>query len=86
MRRLAWLTVMATARAAPDTDTLLARAAALARWANRTGPAPAASGDPIGKGPPEYGTAPTELSDAFRRRAEAQPLQLARSLLACFRS
>ena len=39
MRRLAWL-VLATARAAPDTDTLLARAAALARWANRTGPAP----------------------------------------------
>ena len=40
MRRLAWLTVMATARAAPATDTLLARAAALARWANRTGAAP----------------------------------------------
>ena len=40
MRRLAWLTVMATARAAPATDTLLARAAALARWVNRTGPAP----------------------------------------------
>ena len=40
MRRLAWLTVMATARAAPATDTLLARAAAIARWVNRTGPAP----------------------------------------------
>ena len=40
MRRLAWLTLLASARAAPDTDTLLARAAALARWVNRTGPAP----------------------------------------------
>ena len=40
MRRLAWL-VLATARAAPDTATLLARAAALERWVNRTGPAPA---------------------------------------------
>ena len=40
MRRLAWLTLLACARAAPDVDTLLARAAALARWANRTGPAP----------------------------------------------
>ena len=40
MRRLAWLAAVVTARAAPDTDTLLTRAAALARWANRTGPAP----------------------------------------------
>ena len=40
MRRLAWLTLLASARGAPDVDTLLARAAALARWANRTGPAP----------------------------------------------
>ena len=40
MRRLAWLVALATARAAPDVDPLLARAAALARWANRTGPPP----------------------------------------------
>ena len=41
MRRLAWLAALATARAAPDVDTLLARAAELERWFNRTGPAPA---------------------------------------------
>ena len=40
MRRLAWLTLLASARAAPDTDTQLKRAAALARWVDRTGPAP----------------------------------------------
>ena len=41
MRRLAWLAaVVAIARAAPDTDTQLKRAAALARWVDRTGPAP----------------------------------------------
>ena len=40
MRRLAWLTLLASARGAPDVDTLLARAAALERWVNRTGPAP----------------------------------------------
>ena len=40
MRRLAWLAVLATARVAPDTDTQLKRAAALARWVDRTGPAP----------------------------------------------
>ena len=41
MRRLAWLAALATARAAPDVDTLLARAAELERWFNRTGAAPA---------------------------------------------
>jgi hypothetical protein len=41
MMRLAWLAaVLATTRAAPDVTTLLARAAALERWVNRTGPAP----------------------------------------------
>ena len=40
MRRLAWLTLLASARAAPDTDTQLKRAAALARWVDRKGPAP----------------------------------------------
>ena len=40
MRRLAWLAALATATAAPDTDTQLKRAAALARWVDRTGPAP----------------------------------------------
>ena len=39
--RLAWLVAaVATARGAPDTDTQLKRAAALARWVDRTGPAP----------------------------------------------
>ena len=38
MRRLAWLAALAAA--APDTDTQLKRAAALARWVDRTGPAP----------------------------------------------
>ena len=40
MWRLAWLAALATTRAAPDTDTQLKRAAALARWVDRTGPAP----------------------------------------------
>ena len=41
MRRLVCLAAaLATARTAPDTDTQLKRAAALARWVDRTGPAP----------------------------------------------
>ena len=42
MRLVCLAAALATARATPDTDTQLKRAAALARWANRTGPAPAA--------------------------------------------
>ena len=38
MRRLVYLAALAAA--APDTDTQLKRAAALARWVDRTGPAP----------------------------------------------
>ena len=37
MRRLVYLAALAAA--APDTDTQLKRAAALARWVDRTGPA-----------------------------------------------
>ena len=44
-------------------------------------------GERIGRGVSVgVGTAPTKLSDAFRKRAAKQPLQLARSLLACFQS
>ena len=44
-------------------------------------------GERIGRGVSAgVGTAPTKLSDAFRKRAAKQPLQLARSLLACFQS
>ena len=44
-------------------------------------------GERIGRGVSVgVGTQPTVLSAAFRRRAAKQPLQLARSLLACFRS
>ena len=44
-------------------------------------------GERIGRGVTVgVGTAPTKLSDAFRKRAAKQPLQLARSLLACFQS
>ncbi|CAH0374520.1 unnamed protein product [Pelagomonas calceolata] len=44
-------------------------------------------GERIGRGVSKgVGTAPTVLSDAFRTRAAKQPLQLARSLLACFQS
>ena len=40
MRLVCLAAALATARAAPDTDTQLKRAAALARWVDRTGPAP----------------------------------------------
>ena len=44
-------------------------------------------GERIGRGVSVgVGTQPTVLSVAFRRRAATQPLQLARSLFACFRS
>ena len=44
-------------------------------------------GERIGRGVSVgVGTQPTVLSAAFRRRAAKEPLQLARSLLACFRS
>jgi len=43
-------------------------------------------GDPIGMGEPEFGTKPTILSEAFTKRAEENPLRLARSLLLYFRS
>ena len=38
MRRLVYLAALVAA--APDTDTQLNRAATLARWVDRTGPAP----------------------------------------------
>ena len=38
MRTLTWLAALVAA--APDIDTQLKRAAALARWVDRTGPAP----------------------------------------------
>ena len=40
MRLVCLAAALATARGAPDTDTQLKRAAALARWVDRTGPAP----------------------------------------------
>ena len=44
------------------------------------------AGEPIGVGPPGAGTEPTAILAAYKTRAEEHPLQLARSLLACFQS
>ena len=60
MRRLAWLAALAAA--APDTDTQLKRAAALARWVDRTGPAP-----------PSWTVAPKLGPEARRERVAEVP-------------
>ena len=43
-------------------------------------------GAPIGLGPSGAGKEPTVMSPAYTARAEQHPIQLARSLLACFQS
>ncbi len=43
-------------------------------------------GAPIGLGPSGAGAEPTVMSSAYTDRAKHHPIQLARSLLACFQS
>jgi len=44
------------------------------------------AGEPIGVGPSGAGTEPTVMSNAFKKRTEEHPLELARSLFMCFQS